>query len=146
MLKINTEKRYRYLLITLLIIVFGIVTFSLDLYPGGYKINYSSDEQSYTLTKKDILQSEQYRIDKTEISNLKVALIEYEVTFLKGLWLISIILFSSWLTNLFNLLEQDKIKPALIISSIYTVIFIVVIFVYIDRLNFMNEVIEKLIV
>ena len=146
MLKINTEKRYRYLLITLLIIIFGIVTFFLDLYPGGHQIDYSSDTQSYTLTKKDILQSEQYRIDKTEISNLKVALIEYEVTFLKGLWLISFILFSSWLTNFFNLLEQDKIKPALIISSIYTVIFIVVIFVYIDRLNFMNEVIEKLIV
>jgi len=144
-LKINTEKRYKNLLIITLIIAFGLVTYSLDLYPGGHRIDYSSDTQN-TLTKKDFLHSEQYRIDKTEISTLKVALIEYEVTFLKGLWLMSIMVFCIWLTNLLSLLEQDKLKPALILFAIFTVVFIVVIIIYINRLNFINEVIKGLLV
>ena len=144
-MKINTEKRYKNLLIITLIIAFGLVTYSLDLYPGGHRIDYSSDTQN-TLTKKDFLHSEQYRIDKTEISTLKVALIEYEVTFLKGLWLMSIMVFCIWLTNLLSLLEQDKLKPALILFAIFTVVFIVVIIIYINRLNFINEVIKGLLV
>lgn len=130
----------------MLIIAFGLVTYSLDLYPGGHEIDYSSDTQTFTLTKKDNLHSEQYRIDKTEISTLKVALIEYEITFLKGLWLMSIMFFCIWLTNLLSLLEQDKLKPAMILFAIFTVIFIVVIIIYISRLNFINEVIKGLLV
>jgi len=145
-LKINTEKRYRNLLIIVLIIAFGLITYSLDLYPGGHEIEYSSDKQTFTLTKKENLHSEQYRIDKTEISTLKVALIEYEITFLKGLWLMSIMFFCIWLTNLLSLLEQDKLKPAMILFAIFTVIFIVVIIIYISRLNFINEVIKGLLV
>ena len=145
-MKINTEKRYRNLLIIVLIIAFGLITYSLDLYPGGHEIEYSSDKQTFTLTKKENLHSEQYRIDKTEISTLKVALIEYEITFLKGLWLMSIMFFCIWLTNLLSLLEQDKLKPAMILFAIFTVIFIVVIIIYISRLNFINEVIKGLLV
>lgn len=146
MLKINTEKKYRYMLIYFFIVVFGIVTYSLDLYPGGHQIDYFSDMQSITLTKKDIFHSEQYKIDKTEISTLKVALIEYELTFLKELWLVGIFVIGMLFVNLLSLLDQDEIKLTLLIYAIYIIIFIVGFFVYINRLNFMNEVIGKLIV
>lgn len=148
MLKINTGKkyRYRYMLIYFFIVVFGIFTYSLDLYPGGHQIDYFSDTQSITLTKKDIFHSEQYKIDKTEISTLKVALIEYELTFLKELWLVGIFVIGMLFVNLLSLLDQDKTKPTLLIYAIYIIIFIVGFFVYIDRLNFMNEVIGELIV
>ncbi|QUG42823.1 hypothetical protein KD050_06125 [Psychrobacillus sp. INOP01] len=145
-MKLTIETKFRNLLICLLIIAFGIVTYSLDLYPGGYQLDYYSEAQSFTLTKKDILHSEQYKIDKTEISMLKVLLIDNEITVIKSLWLLSIMLFCTWLNNLFILLEQEKIKPALLISAIYVVIFVVATFVYIDRLNFMNEVIGRLVV
>lgn len=148
MLKINTEKkyRYRYMLIYFFIVVFGIFTYSFYLYPGGHQIDYFSDTQSITLTKKDIFHSEQYKNDKTEISTLKVALIEYELTFLKELWLVGIFVIGMLFVNVLSLLDQDEIKLTLLIYAIYIIIFIVGFFVYINRVNFMNEVIGKLIV
>lgn len=145
-MEVTREKKYRNLLVYLFIITFGLVTYSLDLYPGGHQLDYYSDTQSFTLTKKDILYSEQYKIDKTEESILKVALIDYEITFLKGLWLMSIIVFSSWFISLSNLVERKKFKPALIISAIAVIILVMAIFVYVERLNFLKKVIGALIV
>ena len=145
-LKLTVENKYMKLLIYLLIIAFGIVTYSLDLYPGGHQIDYFTEEESFILTEKNIVHSKQYKIDKTEESMLKVLLIDNEVTFLKGLWLVSIMLFSTWFTNLFSLLEKDKNKTALIISGIYIVVFVVATFVYIDRLSFVNEMIRALLI
>lgn len=145
MITLNAEKKYINLLLYLLLIAFVLVTYTLDLYPGAHQIDYS-DEQSFTITKKGMLHSEQHKVIKTEEYTLKVALIDYEVNFLKALWLAGIIVFSMFFINLVNLLEQGSIKPALIISAIYIVIFIGALFVYIDRFLFVNEVIKKLIV
>ncbi len=143
----KVEKKYSNLLLYLLLIAFGLVTYTLDLYPGAHQIDYS-DEQNFTITKKGILHSEQHKVIKTEVATIKVALIDYEITFLKVLWLVGIIVFSMCFINLVNLLEQGNIsiKVALIISAILGVIFIVALFVYIDRFLFINEVIRKLIV
>lgn len=143
----KVEKKYSNLLLFLLLIAFGLVTYTLDLYPGAHQIDYS-DEQNFTITKKGILHSEQHKVIKTEVATIKVALIDYEITFLKVLWLVGIIVFSMCFINLVNLLEQGNIsiKVALIISAILGVIFIVALFVYIDRFLFINEVIRKLIV
>lgn len=141
MITLNAEKKYINLLLYLLLIAFVLVTYTLDLYPGAHQIDYS-DEQSFTITKKGMLHSEQHKVIKTEESILKVALIDYEVNFLKALWLAGIIVFSMFFINLVNLLEQGS----LIISAIYIVIFIGALFVYIDRFLFVNEVIRKLIV
>lgn len=143
----KVEKKYSNLLLYLLLIAFGLVTYTLDLYPGAHQIDYS-DEQNFTITKKGMLHSEQHKVIKTEVATIKVALIDYEVTFLKVLWLGGIIVFSMCFINLVNLLEQGNIsiKAALIISAIFGVIFIVALFVYIDRFLFINEVIRKLIV
>lgn len=141
---ITGEKKYRNLLVYLFIITFGLVTYSLDLYPGGHQLDYN-DTHSYTLTKKDILHSKQYKIDKTEESILKAALIDYEVTFLKGLWLMSIIVFSTWFISISNLVERKEFKPALIISGVFIVLFIMANLVYMERLNFLKKVIGELI-
>lgn len=143
----KVEKKYSNLLLYLLLIAFGLVTYTLDLYPGAHQIDYS-DEQNFTITKKGILHSEQHKVIKTEVATIKVALIDYEITFLKVLWLVGIIVFSMCFINLVNLLEQGNIsiKVALIISAVLGVIFIVALFVYIDRFLFINEVIRKLIV
>lgn len=143
----KVEKKYSNLLLYLLLIAFALVTYTLDLYPGAHQIDYS-DEQNFTITKKGILHSEQHKVIKTEEATIKVALIDYEITFLKVLWLVGIIVFSMCFINLVNLLEQGNIsiKAALIISAILGVIFIVALFVYIDRFLFINEVIRKLIV
>lgn len=143
----KVEKKYSNLLLYLLLIAFGLVTYTLDLYPGAHQIDYS-DEQNFTITKKGILHSEQHKVIKTEEATIKVALIDYEITFLKVLWLVGIIVFSMCFINLVNLLEQGNIsiKAALIISAILGVTFIVALFVYIDRFLFINEVIRKLIV
>lgn len=143
----KVEKKYSNLLLYLLLIAFGLVTYTLDLYPGAHQIDYS-DEQNFTITKKGILHSEQHKVIKTEVATIKVALIDYEITFLKVLWLVGIIVFSMCFINLVNLLEQGNIsiKVALIISAILGVIFIVALFIYIDRFLFINEVIRKLIV
>lgn len=145
MITVNAEKKYSNLLLYLLLIAFVLVTYTLNLYPGAHQIDYS-DEQYFTITTKGMLHSEQHKVIKTEESTIKVALIDYEVTFLKVLGLVGIIVFSMFFINLINLLEQGSIKPALIISAIYIVIFIGALFVYIDRLLFVNEVIKKLIV
>lgn len=143
----KVEKKYSNLLLYLLLIAFGLVTYTLDLYPGAHQIDYS-DEQNFTITKKGILHSEQHKVIKTEVATIKVALIDYEITFLKVLWLVGIIVFSMCFINLVNLLEQGNIsiKVALIISAILGVIFIVALFIYIDRFLFINEVIRKLLV
>lgn len=143
----KVEKKYSNLLLYLLLIAFALVTYTLDLYPGAHQIDYS-DEQNFTITKKGILHSEQHKVIKTEVATIKVALIDYEITFLKVLWLVGIIVFSMCFINLVNLLEQGNIsiKVALIISAILGVIFIVALFIYIDRFLFINEVIRKLIV
>ena len=147
MITVNAEKKYSNLLLYLLLIAFVLVTYTLDLYPGAHQIDYS-DEQNFTITKKGMLHSEQHKVIKTEVATIKVALIDYEITFLKVLWLVGIIVFSMCFINLVNLLEQGNIsiKVALIISAILGVIFIVALFVYIDRFLFINEVIRKLIV
>lgn len=71
-LKITQIQQYQKLIVYFLILAFGIVTYSLDLYPGGYQLDLFSDEQSFILTKKDIIQSEQFKIEKTDESTLKV--------------------------------------------------------------------------
>lgn len=144
-MKLVINQKYRNLLIYLLVIAFGIVTYSLDLYPGGHQLDLFSDTQSFTLTKKDIANSEHYKIEKTDESMLKVLLIDNEITFLKGLWLTGIGIFALWFINLSNALEQKNIKNAIIISAIYSIIFVVAIFVYLERLKFMKSVIEELI-
>ncbi|MFJ7828226.1 hypothetical protein [Psychrobacillus sp. NPDC096623] len=144
-MELTKNQKYRNVLIYLLIVVFGLVTYSFDLYPGGHQLDLFSDEQSFTLTKKEILNSEHYKIERTDESILKVLLIDNEISFLKGLWLMGISLYAFWFINLSNLLKNKKIKTAIITSTIYTIIFVIAIFVYMERLNFMKSVIEELI-
>jgi len=144
-LEVTREKKYRNLLVYLFIIIFGLVTYSLDLYPGGYQLDYV-DAQSITITKIDIIQEEQYKIELTEENALKFALLKSEIIFLKTLWLMGIVVFSTWFISISNLVERKEFKPALIISGIFIVIFVMAIFVYIDRLNFLKKVIGGLLV
>lgn len=139
------KQKYRNLLIYLLILAFGIATYSLDLYPGGHQLDFFSDTQSFILTKKDIANSVHYKIEKTDEFMLKVLLIDNDLNFLKGLWLLGISVFSLWFINLSNLVEKKETKNAIIISAIYSIIFIIAVFVYLERLNFMKSVIEELI-
>lgn len=144
-MEVTREKKYRNLLVYLFIIIFGLVTYSLDLYPGGYQLDYV-DAQSITITKIDIIQEEQYKIELTEENALKFALLKSEIIFLKTLWLMGIVVFSTWFISIANLVERKEFKPALIISGIFIVIFVMAIFVYIDRLNFLKKVIGGLLV
>ncbi|MEK3980409.1 hypothetical protein MKY37_15270 [Psychrobacillus sp. FSL K6-2836] len=144
-MEVTREKKYRNLLVYLFIIIFGLVTYSLDLYPGGYQLDYV-DAQSITITKIDIIQEEQYKIELTEENALKFALLKSEIIFLKTLWLMGIVVFSTWFISISNLVERKEFKPALIISGIFIVIFVMAIFVYIDRLNFLKKVIGGLLV
>lgn len=144
-MEVTREKKYRNLLVYLFIIIFGVVTYSLDLYPGGYQLDYV-DAQSITITKIDIIQEEQYKIELTEENALKFALLKSEIIFLKTLWLMGIVVFSTWFISISNLVERKEFKPALIISGIFIVIFVMAIFVYIDRLNFLKKVIGGLLV
>ena len=144
-MEVTREKKYRNLLVYLFIIIFGLVTYSLDLYPGGYQLDYV-DAQSITITKVDIIQEEQYKIELTEENALKFALLKSEIIFLKTLWLMGIVVFSTWFISISNLVERKEFKPALIISGIFIVIFVMAIFVYIDRLNFLKKVIGGLLV
>lgn len=107
-LKITLIQKYQKLIVYFLILAFGIVTYSLDLYPGGYQLDLFSDEQSFILTKKDITQSEQFKIEKTDVSTLKVLLIDNEVRFLKGLWLTSISVFAIWFIYICGQFEKKK--------------------------------------
>lgn len=144
-MEVTREKKYRNLLVYLFIIIFGVVTYSLDLYPGGYQLDYV-DAQSITITKIDIIQEEQYKIELTEENALKFALLKSEIIFIKTLWLMGIVVFSTWFISISNLVERKEFKPALIISGIFIVIFVMAIFVYIDRLNFLKKVIGGLLV
>lgn len=145
MLKSIIEIKYRNLLVYLFLVTFGIVTYSLDLFPGGHKVDYIN-AQSVTITKIGIIQEEQYNIKFTEDNKLKFALLESDIIFLKTLWLMGIIVFSTWFISIFNLIERKESKPAFIISAIFLVIFVMATFVYMERLNFVKKVIGELIV
>lgn len=144
-MEVTREMKYRNLLVYLFIIIFGLVTYSLDLYPGGYQLDYV-DAQSIAITKIDIIQEEQYKIELTEENALKFALLKSEIIFLKTLWLVGIVVFSTWFISISNLVERKEFKPALIISGIFIGIFVMAIFVYIERLNFLKKVIGGLLV
>ena len=72
-------------------------------------------------------------------------MIDNEVRFLKGLWLTGISVFAIWFIYLSGKFEKKEKNPAFLVSSIYFVIFVIAIYVYIERFNFMKSVIEGLI-
>lgn len=145
MLESIIKIKYRNLLVYLFLLTFGLVSYLLDLYPGGHKLEYM-DAHTITITKIDIIQEEQYKIELTEENALKFALLKSEIIFLKTLWLMGIVVFSTWFISISNLVERKEFILALIISGIFMVIFVMAIFVYIERLNFLKKVIEGLLV
>lgn len=142
------RKKYRKLLVIsiLFLTTFAMVTYSLDLFPGGYKLDYT-DTQSITITKKDI-QVEQYKIERTEENVLKFALLELEIMYLKNFWLISIIFISTLVLTVFNLQENyvEKARPyALITSGLVVALIVIVVSVYMKSFNFIEKIISGLI-
>ena len=131
----------------LFILAFGAVTYLLDLYPGGYRLDYS-DTKSITIKENGIIHSEQYKILQTEGNELKIALLEAEIAFLKGFWFISITLFSALLLNVFTLQKifDKKKQYALIASSLLVSLLVIVIIVYMKSLNFIEKIISELII
>lgn len=144
----DTKKYRKLLLISILfIIAFGAFTYYLDLFPGSYKLDYS-DTQSIILIEKGIIHPEQYKVERTEENELKIALLEVEITNLKGLWLLSIIIFSTLLLNVFNLQEtfEKKKQFALIASVLLVALIVIVIIVYVKNLSFIEKIISRLII
>ena len=137
--------RYRNLLLIsiLFIIAFGVVIYFLDLFPGGYKLDYS-ETQSIIL----IVHSEQYKVERTEDNVLKIALLESEITNLKGLWLMSILIFPALMINVFSLQEnyEKKKQFALITSVLLVALLVIVITVYMKSLYFIEKIISGLII
>ncbi|WP_277586979.1 hypothetical protein [Psychrobacillus antarcticus] len=140
-------KKYRNLLLIsiLLIITFGGVIYFLDLFPGGYKLDYS-DIRSITIIDKGIITAEQYKVQRTEVNVLKVALLKSEITNLKGLWLMSNIIFPTLLLNVFILQKnyEKRKQYALIASVLFVALLVIVITVYMKSLNFIEKIISGL--
>ncbi|MGE7625016.1 hypothetical protein ACQKMD_18905 [Viridibacillus sp. NPDC096237] len=126
----------------LLCLIAGILAFSFNIYPGGYSLKENSEEA--TVIKKNFFEKEKHAFEITEENELKIALIKNDVKQLFTIWLVSLLVISSLLIILVNNVHR-KGNVAFFLPSILLILLIPLdIYVYIDNLDHIEQLIRNL--
>ncbi|KOO51904.1 hypothetical protein [Viridibacillus arvi] len=121
-------------------LITGILAYSFNIYPGGYSIKENSEE--VTVIKKNFSKKEKYTFEISEENQIIIFLIKNDVKQLLTMWLVIIFSGSSLLINLVNQLHL-KDKNAFYITSILLIILLpLVIYVYIGKLDHIEQLLE----
>ncbi|QOV12414.1 hypothetical protein [Viridibacillus arvi] len=138
----RTMKKLRLfpIFMVLFCLIAGILAYFFNIYPGGYSIKENSEE--VTVIKKNFSEKEKYTFEISEENQIIIFLIKNDVKQLLTMWLVIIFSVSSLLINLVNLLHL-KDKNAFYITSILLIILLpLVIYVYIGKLDHIEQLLE----
>ncbi|MDW0114201.1 hypothetical protein QT711_13475 [Sporosarcina saromensis] len=136
----GNKKEWWILIVTLLaLLLFFLLTHFLSIYPGGYSFDKQSGE--VLIGKGADIQ----RVALSTNNELKIALLESEIIYLKTLWYVGLLFTATCLIGTLTFRRLKLKKVILLTASIYVVLAILLSISYANTLFSIESLINNLI-
>lgn len=139
----NPRKWIKHLPAILLAILLVLLALTLlfNFYPGSYSINKTDSE---VLVEKGMFSKKAYNLTITQDTELRIALLEWNITQLKMTWYVSLISLTTIILVAFNFLKYKSKIPFIMILLIAIVILILSSISYFHDYGFIEKLLEEL--
>jgi len=128
-------------LILILLIVFTLLIFLFNFYPGGYSFKESNDG---VLIEKGIFKKEAFNFTSTNKNELTLALLKNNINHLKTLWYVSLIFLANILISAITFIRLKSKVPFVVLSVVFIALAIMVFSSYVKDIDYINSLISKL--